>query len=207
MNLVGNWSDPKSATTQEEVKVLQEFIEKSDCTCAFCGAKTRLTSKTPLGHFNVCVRDRSLPDEPINWVSICEICSDLNSLEKLKGKGSFIEAHWLKQGELTNLLKTSYAIALRDNTEWGDLKTAADAFLKRIDAAPSLCAEVNWDGSVEALEAAIQRSIHPFDQNAYINKLRFRFDLTPYENALRYWAVQIENTAFNKTEELIEEDQ
>lgn len=192
MLLIGNWSDPKPCNAPDEIQVLQQVIESKNCTCQFCGTVTRLTSQTPLGFFDVCLGDRSLPDEPKNWVVLCKVCSDLNSLSKLKGKGSFIEAPWIKQGELTNLLRLSYAIAVRPDNDWGVLKNASEAFLNAIDSAPEGWAGINWDGSVEGLEAARTRLVHPFTQSAYANQLRFRYNLEPYEEAIRYWAVNLE---------------
>lgn len=195
MLLIGNWSDPKPADSSEDVAVLQQFIQNTNCTCQFCGTKTRLTPQTPMGFFDVCVRDRSLPDEPANWVALCCICSDFNDLEKLEGKGSFVEAPWIKQSDLTSILRLSYAVSLRPEAEWGVIKKASEAVINSIDTVPEHWANVSWDGSVSGLKDAVSRIIHPFHNEAYVNQLRFRFDMVPYEDALRYWAVQLEQLA------------
>lgn len=192
MKLIGNWSDPKTYDSKDELLVLQTAIEQKNCTCQFCGTETVLTAQTPLGFFDVCVRDRSLPDEPINWIVLCNICSDFNSLNKLDGKGSFIEAPWIKQGALTNLLRLSYAISLKPEGNWGSLKMASQDFLAKIDTYPAMWEEINWQGSVTALRAALSRSIHPMPTDAYINQLRFRFDPEHYQDAIRYWGGYLE---------------
>lgn len=196
----GKWSAAKSVNNQEDVKLYAEFIEAAGCQCAFCGGTTKLSPKVPLGYFHVCLGDRDLPDEPVNWITLCDICVDFNSLQNLREKGSFVEAPWIRQGRLTNILKVCYAVSLRPEANWGELKTAAEDFLNKIDETPSACKDVNWDGSVSTLEAALSRAIHSFDNESYINSLRFRFDLEPYKKALSYWSTSIEYIALGSSD-------
>jgi hypothetical protein len=197
MNLIGSWSNPLPLEPEGIIKQYQQTIEKFDCCCQFCGTKTLLSTKVPLGFFDVCLKDNSLPNEPVNWTVLCVMCSDLNSLNKLKGKGSFIEAAWIQQGKLTNLLRLAYAITLKPEGNWGNLKKAAPAFLNNVDNIPDLWIEINWDGSVEQIIEAVSRLVHPLDQKSYINHLRFRFDMEPYKDAILYWAVALETDAIN----------
>ncbi|WP_286241096.1 HNH endonuclease [Neptuniibacter halophilus] len=195
MLLIGNWSDPIQPEEAGGVQVLHDFISRKGCVCEFCGTQTRLSAKEPLGHFHVCRLDRQLPNEPANWVTLCCICSDLNSLDKLKGKGSFIEAPWISQGQLTNLLRLAYAVSVRPEAEWGTVGSSASAFLNAIDSTPEAWASIKWAGQVESLQFVMDRMVHPFSRGAYANSLRFRFDLDPYEDAIRYWAVALEKLA------------
>lgn len=195
MKLIGNWSDPLPYESEKELETFKKMILDFQCTCQFCGTKTFLSSKKPLGFFNVCIRERSIANEPANWVVLCDMCVCLNSLDNLKGKGSFIEAGWIKQSKLTNLIRLSYAVTLLPDGDWKGLSKAAPAFLNSIDTIPDSWAEIGWDGSVEQLIEGSNRTLHPFNTDSYINSFRFRYDLDPFKEAITYWFVQLESLA------------
>ena len=189
LKLLGSWSQP---LTSVDVQDLQAAIERFDCKCQFCGLQTHLSPKVPLGHFDVCVRDRSLPNEPANWVPLCKMCVTLNDIRNLDKKGSFIEAPWCSQSRLTNVLRLSYAISLSPELEWGALKEASSRFLIAIDNSPKEWATVEWSGEVSGLSSILSNSPFPYADKAYLHALRFRFDMEPFKDAIAYWTPSLE---------------
>lgn len=189
---LGNWADlDDRVDLDERIRLIQAY----DCTCQYCGMKTVLTSKSPMGYFNLYLKDQSLPSEPRNWVPICDMCSNLNSLEKLKGKGNLIEATWCTQSELINLVRLAYLTDAIEGLDWGKLKSASyDMCLNYINKIPEEWSTYNWDGRIENIKDMSDDFRLFFDKRAYINKLRFVYSPEPFKEALEYWAPYIHNT-------------
>ncbi|SIQ99452.1 HNH endonuclease signature motif containing protein [Marinobacterium stanieri] len=192
-SVLGNWSAP---ITGVDVAELQRVIESFDHRCQYCGFQTYLTAQVPLGHFHVVVRDKRLHSEPANWVPLCDMCVDFNQLDLLEGKGMFIEAPWISQGRLNNVVRTCYAMTLSSGTEWGDMAQAADRLLRAIDCPPKQWSEMDWKGEPNILQEVLEKAPYAFPKSAYLSKLRVRLDRAPYEEAIRYWINPIERSWF-----------
>ncbi|WP_370239519.1 hypothetical protein [Neptunomonas phycophila] len=184
--LQGNWSEPVSSGNDHDAYL--KTLERFGCRCQYCGLETRSTPQSPLGYFDICVKDAALSNDPINWVPLCKICSDLNDLTKLYRKGTFIEAPWLSQGRLTNLLIIRYGVAFRPEEDWGSIKNACEQFGLAIDSTPREWDGVAWGGEPEKLLSLLDQLVHPLENQSYANKLRFRFNADAYEDAIRFWA-------------------
>lgn len=188
--ILGKWLPLE--TSQGEMKAHQDVIRRFRCRCQFCGIETRLTPQSPLGHFRICLKDRRLPNEPLNWVPLCEVCSQFNDLKNLTGKGNFVEAGWISQSRLNAMLITSYGVCKTEQAgSWGKLKTASEDFLRSIEAIPDSWDQLEWDGDVAALEKRLQLQIHPFARDAYAQQLRFRFDYDAFIEPIQFWATQV----------------
>lgn len=200
MHLFGNWSNPlvigKEIDLESALRVLDRFKNR----CQFCRLVVNPTPHTPLGHLVICNKNPQLNSEPTNWICLCEMCADLNSLDNLVNKGSFIECAWAKQGQITALLRVSYAIAIRESAQWGDLAKASERFLNAIDTLPEQWSSIGWGGDASRLAEIMQQMIRQPSRESYISSLRFRFDLAPYEAAIRFWGTSIESQYVNSFE-------
>lgn len=192
LDLLGNWSAPVQSA---DISALQAAIERYGCTCQYCGTTTHLSPKAPLGHFVVVVSDHRLPSEPANWVPLCKMCAQLNDLDNLEGKGSFIEAPWVSQSRLTNIIRLSYSISLSPDQEWGDLKEASTRFLIAIDSAPKEWTALGWKGDPASLKQVLENSPFPYSNRSYLQGLRFRFDLEPFKEEVSYWSPSLQQSA------------
>ncbi|WP_299201894.1 hypothetical protein [uncultured Amphritea sp.] len=202
MNLFGNWSNPLVIGKEIDLESALRVLDRFNNRCQYCRLVVNPTPHTPLGHFVICNRNTHSNSEPSNWVCLCEMCADLNSLDNLNGKGSFIELGWAKQGQINALLRVSYSVALRESDQWGDLKKASERFLNAIDTRPESWSSIGWDGEPSRLAEMMNQMIWKPSSQAYLHKLRFRFDLAPYEDAIRFWAASVESRYTNSFQAL-----
>lgn len=196
MRLLGDWGPVLSMETHGEA--VREAVKASRGCCAYCGFRAPITSTHPTAGLVGALRFAGLAPEPDNLVTLCAFCEKLNSLESLKGCGSFVEVPWLSQSQLTNLLRVTYCVQASTERyiQQTNLYQGSNAIVKALARTPKGWKERNFDGSVERIIDAVRDHRGFIDasegQTVYIDRLRFCFAPEPFEAAIEHWAPTVE---------------
>jgi|GEM_PF-3738976 len=201
MRLIGNWSKPIDAV-KHKLLCSKVALRQSGC-CAFCGYKSPITSTFPTGNMEVCLTREGLAIEESNAIALCGVCHHFNSFDSLlvEGKplGMFVELPYFTQGELVNLQRILYCIAMSKNEKVTNhpLYHASSALIKNLTKIPDDWQKNDFDGSVSTLKHAVEHytgHVKPVEGKVlYVDRLRFSFNPQYFKSHLEYWLPQIES--------------
>lgn len=207
IRLIHNFGEPLSPQTHSSL-IIQAVKHYEGC-CLYCGVQMPQTGSNPYAGLSVCKFNRDGSAEIDNLITLCDFCCNFNSLEKLKGKGQFVELPWLSQSHLTNFLRVVYCsqASTDKSIQTTKIYQGSSAILESLARSPKEWAACGFDGSVEMVIKAVRDNTGFIDKTnpndvLYIDRLRFFFSPVPFKTSIDFWLPTIESQIIKAEQDL-----
>ena len=214
LSIIGNWGNPIGPDKHRSI--VQSVVERFKYRCVYCSFRSVATPNNPFGRLHVCSAEKGMTLEAKNCIPLCDMCVNLNSLEALENEGKpvgfFIELPWLKQSDLTSLVRTAYAYNfLADQQENREIlhNTAYHQAVAKLlhelrSRQPKDWLKHGFDGKVSTL-IEILKDYKGYQEDLggtiYLDRLRFLFSEESFADSIGYWSTLLKPSIIEKVSE------